>query len=357
MHAGPHFPTHLHRLQSIYLQAKLPSPTHYSIVFAQVDLVGKTQFVMKGASKLEYVATRCAICKTLGNSETVYDANIDDSALSPKVFSARRLPDRIHYQWVRCKTCKLYRSDPILKSNLSALYQKSTFDYSAELSGIKKTYVQITMRSLAPNRPQGSVLEVGGGNGFYLEAALDCGFSEGIAVEPSIQAVNKSRPDIRKNTIVGVMEPGLVENESQDFVAMFHVMDHLSEPLETVKACMLALKPGGTLVVAVHNINSWSARLLRSRSPIIDVEHTYLYSRSTAKHIFKTAGLVNIKSHSYSNHYSLAYLLHLTPFPQKPKAWILNSAIGRIFQKVQVSLQLGNMWISGKKPEDGSSPT
>ncbi len=304
---------------------------------------------------MEYIATRCAICKTLENSTVVYSANITSSTLSPEVFSARRIPDRIHYQWVQCKTCHLFRSDPILKTNLSKLYQESTFDYLTEISGLKKAYVHITRRALAPNKPRGSVLEVGGGNGFYLEAALEIGFLKATAVEPSIQAVNKSRPDIRKNTIVGIMREGLVKKDSQDFIAMFHVMDHLPDPLETLRACVLALKPGGTLVVAVHDVNSWSARLLRSRSPIIDVEHTYLFSKSTAQRIFKISGLVNVKSHSYSNNYSLAYLLHLIPFPKKSKAWILHSAFGRTLQKVRVSLKLGNIWIAGSKPKDNNS--
>ena len=299
---------------------------------------------------MDFIETYCAICQTQGNCETIYDANIGDSALSPIMFSARRLPDRLYYRWVRCKTCRLYRSDPVLKTDLSGLYKESTFDYSSEVPGIARTYIQITVDALKPNIPQGSVLEVGGGNGFYLESALECGFSNAIAVEPSIDAVNKSRPDIRKNTVISVMESGLVESNSQDLVAMFHVMDHLPEPLETLRSCVETLKPGGTLVVAVHNINSWSARLLRSKSPIIDIEHTYLYSRSTGEHLFTLAGLTDIKSHSYRNHYSVAYLLHLTPFPKKPKEWLLNSFLGRICRKLQVSVPLGNIWISGKKP-------
>lgn len=299
---------------------------------------------------MDFVKTYCAICQTQGNCETIYDANVSDSALSPIVFSARRLPDRLHYKWVRCKTCKLYRSDPVLKTDLSTLYKESTFDYSSEVPGIARTYIRITISALKPNFPQGSILEVGGGNGFYLESALECGFSNAIAVEPSIDAVNKSRPDIRKNTIISVMKSGLVESESQDLVAMFHVMDHLSEPLETLRSCVETLKPGGTLVVAVHNVNSWSARLFRSKSPIIDIEHTYLYSRSTGEHLFTMAGLIDIKSHSYRNHYSVAYLLHLLPFPRKLKEWMLGSLLGRICQRLQISVPLGNMWISGKKP-------
>jgi enolase len=72
--------------------------------------------------------------------------------------------------------------------------------------------------------------------------------------------------------------------------AMFHALDHLQDPIQTLKDCLDALEPGGIFVVAVHNERSWSARLLGVRSPIIDVEHTYLYSRNTGVQIFEKAG-------------------------------------------------------------------
>lgn len=299
---------------------------------------------------MEFVATQCAICRTEGNSDVVYEANLDEAAFSVEVFSARRLPDRRYYRWVKCKKCSLLRSDPVQTVDLSELYQKSTFDYSSEIAGLKKAYVEITKKALSPKTPHGSVLEVGGGNGFYLEAALESGFTSAHAVEPSIEAVAASRPDIRQNTIVDMMKPGLVPDNSHDAVGMFHVMDHLPDPLETVKLCVSALKPGGTFVVAVHNFNSWSSRLLRAKSPIVDVEHTFLYTKSTAKKLFEAAGLVNIKTGSYRNLYSLAYLVHLIPIPSRLKLAILNSGLGRLLQKVKVSVPLGNMWASGQKP-------
>lgn len=299
---------------------------------------------------MEFVATQCAICRTESNSDVVYEANLDEAAFSVEVFSARRLPDRRYYRWVKCKKCALLRSDPVLTVDLAELYQKSTFDYSSEIAGLKKAYVEITKKALSPKTPQGSVLEVGGGNGFYLEAALESGFTSAYAVEPSIEAVAVSRPDIRQNTIVDMMKPGLVPDNSHEVVSMFHVMDHLPDPLETVKLCVSTLKPGGTFVVAVHNFNSWSSRLLRAKSPIVDVEHTFLYTKSTAKKLFEASGLVNIKTGSYRNLYSLAYLVHLIPIPSRLKLVILNSGLGRLLQKVKVSVPLGNMWASGQKP-------
>lgn len=299
---------------------------------------------------MEFIPTKCAICRTSGNSENVYPANLDENTFSVEVFSARRLPDRRHYQWVRCNTCELLRSDPILSVDLAELYEKSTFDYSSEVVGLQRAYVSVTKKAMAPRKPSGSVLEVGGGNGFFLEAALASGFSSVHAVEPSIDAVAASRADIKENTIIDMMRPGLIPDNTHDVVAMFHVMDHLPDPLDTVKTCVAALKPGGIFVVAVHNFNSWSSRLLKKNSPIVDVEHTFLYTKKTATRLFVAAGLVNIKTGSYRNLYSLAYLVHLIPIPKRFKLAILNSRLAKQLQKIKIFVPLGNMWVSGQKP-------
>jgi SAM-dependent methyltransferase len=175
-------------------------------------------------------------------------------------------------------------------------------------------------------------------------------------VEPSLNAVENSRSDIRANTIVGFMKHNLVAKNSQDFVAMFHVMDHLSDPLDTLRACVDALKPGGTMLVAVHDVNSWSAKLLRSRSPIFDVEHTYLFSKSTGKMILEQAGLEDVKVSSYRNFYSLAYLVHLSPLPKRWTLLILNGFFRPLMTKVVLGVSLGNIWISGRKPHPNKLP-
>jgi 2-polyprenyl-3-methyl-5-hydroxy-6-metoxy-1,4-benzoquinol methylase len=298
---------------------------------------------------VEFIPTKCAICGTSGNSKKVYSANLDEKTFSIEVFSARRLPDRRHYQWVRCNVCELLRSDPILSVNLADLYGKSTFDYSSEVFGLQRSYVSVTKKALSPRKPSGSVLEIGGGNGFFLEAALDAGFSSAHAVEPSIEAVAASRVDIKENTIIDMMRPGLIPDNCHDVVAMFHVMDHLPDPLDTVKTCVASLKPGGTFVVAVHNFNSWSSRLLKEKSPIVDVEHTFLYTKKTASRLFAAAGLVNVRTGHYRNLYSLAYLVHLIPLPSRLKHAILNGALAKPLQKIKVSVPLGNMWVSGQK--------
>jgi 2-polyprenyl-3-methyl-5-hydroxy-6-metoxy-1,4-benzoquinol methylase len=300
---------------------------------------------------MDLVPTICAICRKYGNCELVYVSNLDKNSFSAEVFSARRMPDRRHYKIVKCLSCGLHRSDPIIDMDINQFYTESSFDYSHEIDGLKKTYISLTKKALAPKLPGGRILEVGGGNGFYLEAALDSGFSSAYAVEPSIKAVAAARSDIRENTYIDVMKSGLVTDNSFDVVTMFHVLDHLSEPLETIAYCKMALKPNGTFIAAVHNFNSWSSRLLRSKSPIVDIEHTYLYSKNTIKKLFEAAGLIEIKVGGYWNYYSLYYLIFLLPIPGDVKRKILKSNFGQKLLKLKIYIPLGNIWASGKKPE------
>jgi hypothetical protein len=79
------------------------------------------------------IETKCAICDTSGNSEVVYEANITLEEIEIATFSARRIPDRKTNQWVKCRTCGLFRSDPILKIDFSEIYHESKFEYSSSI--------------------------------------------------------------------------------------------------------------------------------------------------------------------------------------------------------------------------------
>jgi len=290
----------------------------------------------------------CPICETFDNSNIVYSASLSKDAFKEEVFSARRLPDRQHYQWVRCISCSLLRSDPISDKNLSELYMGSTFDYGGEIEGLKRTYLKLLLESCENRIPQ-SVLEIGGGNGFFLEAVRSLGDIRVLGIEPSLDAINKAHPDIKPFLIQDVMRSGIVPSNSFEVCTLFHTLDHLPDPVEILTECIHSLRPGGVLIVAVHNERAFSAKILGNKSPIFDVEHTHLYSRKTAELLFQKLGLTDIQVKSYRNHYSLAYLLHLLPISRRIRSVVLSSYLGNVLRRIRVNLPLGNIYISGVK--------
>ena len=294
------------------------------------------------------IATKCAICGTLGNSTARYPASIDSQTFNTEVFSARRLPDRRHYAWVECNTCGLFRSDPVWNVDLTELYSKSTFDYSQELHGLKSAYRKI-LKEACPTPSTKSIVEIGGGNGFFLEEAKQMGFETLTEIEPSLLAYEAANPCLKPFFKVDVVREGLIADNSEDIVVIFHVLDHLPDPLGTLKLIRKMLKPGGSLCIAVHNVNSISSFLLKNRSPIFDVQHTYLYSKSTLSSLLIEAGFEVDAVKHYKNSYSLAYILHLIPISASMKKALLQSSLVGVLRKFKVRAPLGNIYAIARK--------
>jgi SAM-dependent methyltransferase len=194
-----------------------------------------------------------------------------------------------------------------------------------------------------------SILEIGGGNGFVLDLAMKQGSGAVLGVEPSLHAVECAKDTVRPFMVTAMFTRGVVPSENFDCAAMFHVLDHLPAPLDTLEAIYEALKPGGIVVIAVHNVNSWSVKLFKSKSPIFDVEHTYLYSSDSVTRLMQKAGFTNVSTHKYANIYSIRYLIQLLPIPIKVKKQILDGSVGRILGRISIPVILGNMAVIGTK--------
>lgn len=300
-------------------------------------------------------ATRCAICHTEANATELYPANFDFEAFNPAVFSARRLPDRIHYRLAQCATCGLVRSDPIADdATLAELYAQSSFDYGAEVASLRRTYGRYLAKLDNYGVCKGALLEIGCGNGFFLEAALRQGYRRVQGVEPSGEAIGKANPRVRPHIVRDLMRPGLFEPEQFDVVCLFQVFDHIPDPGALLDECWQVLKPGGLLLCLNHNIEALSARLLGERSPIIDLEHTYLYSPATMRRLVELHGLGVKYVGPVFNNYPLHYLTRLLPLPARIKLplldWLQRVPMGR---RVRLSVPLGNLYLVAQKSEQG----
>ena len=85
------------------------------------------------------------------------------------------------------------------------------------------------------------------------------------------------------------------------------------------------------------------------KSPIIDIEHTYLYNKNTMQKIFEKHHFKVLEVKSVFNVHHLSYWLHLFPIPNLvkiPLVRILN-IVG--LGKIKVKMFPGNLVLFAKK--------
>lgn len=290
--------------------------------------------------------TCCAICNTENCAIELYPANFNFKDFNPEVFSARRLPDRIHYRMVRCIQCGLIRSDPVIdKDLLNNLYRQSTFDYQNETINLQRTYSKYLDMLHPFGVEKDSLLEIGCGNGFFLREALKRGYRNVRGIEPSTEAVSQAGADIREWIVCDILRPHLFPAASFNVICFFQVLDHLQDPVGALSEARRLLKPGGMLLMIHHNVKALSARLLGEQSPIVDLEHTYLYDPKTLSILLQKQQFSILKTGCVWNSYSLRYFFHLVPFPLFIKSMLLDFLSGNCLGRLTLPLPLGNLYL------------
>jgi len=146
------------------------------------------------------------------------------------------------------------------------------------------------------------------------------------------------------------MRPGLFDKERFDIVCLFQVLDHMPDPAALLDECLRILRPGGLVLVLNHNIEALSAAVLGERSPVIDIEHTFLYGIGTLSRLLEKRGFSVKESGSAVNRYSLNYLSRLLPLPGPLKRALSRFLDSSGLGLLPLSVPLGNMYLIAMKP-------
>lgn len=297
------------------------------------------------------IHTYCPLDGTDDADEEIYPANWDYAHLDPSVFSARRMPDRVHYRMVRNRRTGCVRADPILdEETVLALYRASEATGGGVSGLAADTYARYLDRVLPHLPDRRGVLEVGCGDGAFLERVLPLGFALVCGIEPSRKAAAAAAPSVREHIVEGVLGPGSFPDGAFSLVCGFQVLDHLLRPNEVLTACMRLLAPGGVMYWICHDIGWWVPRLLGRYSPILDIEHVVLYDRATVRKLFDKNGFETIDVFGVRNRYPLSYWMRTAPMPSLLKPAVLRSLEATRLGRVMVDVNLGNLGVVARKP-------
>ncbi len=193
-----------------------------------------------------------------------------------------------------CERCQLFGTwpPPSVDETSSEIFDLA---YSGERSRHRKQWFYEARQRLAWIEswvPDGILLEVGSATGEFVEEAAAAGY-EAIGVEPS-----KWAAEIAQRTGAEVLCGNLADwtveyaGFTVDAVAMFHVLEHLEDPVELLGQCRSVLAEDGRLFIEVPNASSGAASSL---DPSWDGWqfrfHQWHYTPSSLQSILGQAGL------------------------------------------------------------------
>lgn len=243
------------------------------------------------------------------------------------------------FQILKCRSCghaflQGEFSPEKLRDLYSNYYPRSTFNLEQhqpykEASGLK-AWLNGEQSSAFRWVPRNvSVLDIGCGFGESLgyHKARGCD-AYGVEADENIRRVADK---FGYNVRVGLFDPTAYEKESFDYVTMSQVIEHVTDPVQTLRGIVHVLKPGGTAILSTPNANGLGARIFGKRwinwhTPY----HLQFFSLRSMQLAAEQAGLVLEKVATITPSAWLCYQwIHLLSYPQEGKPsvfWASNSS-------------------------------
>lgn len=302
-------------------------------------------------SVIQWVDRDCPLCRSQESSVVWKTSTFDEGKLNDFAFSSRKLPEYMHPQMMLCMECELLYSSPAPDlSTVTAGYEEASYDSGVEAQYASRTYASIVQKLGGSLVDRNRALDIGAGDGAFLERLLEMNFTNVTGVEPSRAPIEAARPLVRPRLKQALFDPNDFEPDSFSLVTCFQTIEHLHDPLGFCESAYKILKPGGILLLVGHNRLAATNRAMGTSSPIFDIEHLQLFSPISAKTLLKRAGFHQIVVQPIVNDYPLRYLARLAPVPACIKSALLHTLSHSKIGDTLVTLPLGNIAFYGIKP-------
>jgi len=290
----------------------------------------------------------CPICDS-HDTKKFLNKNINLQKTNKFSFSSRKIPEFMNYELLRCNSCTLiYALDIPEQNQVKDNYRNSVFVSSVDAEDASNTYFQ-TIKSKIKFKNYDHAIEIGAGSGSFIDKLKILGFKNIIGIEPSISSINNAKDEIKENLINDIFETANIDNNFSDLVCCFMTMEHVHDPILTIKKSYDVLRNEGKIVLVTHDCDHILHKILGKKSPIIDIEHLQLFSSMSVKKILEKNNFKNIKIFNFKNSYNLSYWISLLPLPKFIKKIIQKFFKFFKLSNLKFSLNVGNIMISAEK--------
>jgi len=157
------------------------------------------------------------------------------------------------------------------------------------------------LKSLLKHKlPGTSVLEIGCGHGGFVAAMQQAGF-EATGLELSPWLAELANKTFGISILKGKVEEQNINKGKLDAIAMMDVIEHLPDPISTIKHCISLLKSDGIMIIQTPRYpEGRSYSTLLAETPEFETHlrpsgHIYLYSNQSLRQLLERCGLSQIE--------------------------------------------------------------
>jgi SAM-dependent methyltransferase len=222
------------------------------------------------------------------------------SGRSRFAFKARDYEYGVAGEWtiVECLDCGLFYQSPMPDAkSIAGFYPPSysAYNNSGALGWLfDLVYWLDARRARSLIGPEGSILDIGCGDGSALAKMREHGNWRLCGVEFDPGAAEKARAkglDVRTSSL----DSAGFEPNSFDLVRMGHVIEHVVDPVKTVKLVLGLLRPGGYFVGETPNTECLDFRLFGKYWGALHVpRHLAFFNRSSLRSLLEECGFTDI---------------------------------------------------------------
>jgi 2-polyprenyl-3-methyl-5-hydroxy-6-metoxy-1,4-benzoquinol methylase len=198
----------------------------------------------------------------------------------------------------RCVACGFQFTSPRPRQDeIATYYQSENYISHVEKAhgfkdriyhAVRNRAIRSKYKLIAQYQPQGRALDVGCGTGDFLAYLHARGYAaKGVEVSPAARNIAAA-----KGVAVHASLDDLPRTSAFEVITLWHVLEHVADPRLTLDQLHDLLMPGGLLVVAVPDNESWDCRYYGERWAAWDVpRHLSHFRRKDLRRLIASARL------------------------------------------------------------------
>ena len=220
------------------------------------------------------------------------------------------------FRLVKCAECGLVYLNPRPSVDEMLLlytddYDQFTIVVSDEpsiLTRLERYYgLYKRCRSILHYQQYGRLLDIGCATGDFLAAMRKHPGWELYGIEPNMSASEYARSQLGLDVRTGTLDEVEFPEKWFDVVTLWNTIEHLSDPLGTLRKIHGLLKPQGIVVFSTPNLDSLDARLFGPYWIGYELpRHLYVFSRRTIRMLVTEAGFSILKIQCLYGSYAAA---------------------------------------------------